>query len=223
MKRFVIAWAGLLVAAAGPALAAERPNVVWIVVDDMSANFGCYGEKLIQTPHVDRLAREGTLFRKAFVTAPVCSPCRSALITGMYQTSIGAHHHRSGRGVEKIKLPAPVEPVPLLFQRAGYFTCIGDGLLDDAKNALGKTDYNFEWPAKMYDGADWAARNGDQPFFMQVQLAGGKLRGATPQAAKRTAKRAAKLFGAATDPAAVTLPPSYPRDPVILEDWAAYL
>ncbi|MFM7130496.1 MAG: sulfatase-like hydrolase/transferase, partial [bacterium] len=74
---------------------APRPNILWFVVDDMSANFSCYGEKLIETPAVDRLAREGTRFANAFVTAPVCSPCRSALITGMYQTSIGAHHHRS--------------------------------------------------------------------------------------------------------------------------------
>src|SRR5574341_1494589 len=84
---------------------AARPNIVWFVVDDMSANFSCYGEKLIQTPHVDRLAREGTRFTHAFTTAPVCSPSRSALITGMYQTSIGAHHHRSGRGTLKIELP----------------------------------------------------------------------------------------------------------------------
>src|SRR5688500_11189032 len=94
----------------------------------MSANFSCYGERTIESPHVDRLAREGTRFAQAHVTAPVCSPCRSALITGMYQTSIGAHHHRSGRGARKIQLPAGVEPMPALFQRAGYYTCIGDGL-----------------------------------------------------------------------------------------------
>ena len=88
----------------GPGQAA-RPNVVWFVVDDMSANFSCYGEKLIETPNVDRMAREGTRFSRAFVTAPVCSPSRSALITGMYQTSIGAHNHRSGRGELKIRLP----------------------------------------------------------------------------------------------------------------------
>jgi arylsulfatase A-like enzyme len=128
----------------------------------MSANFSCYGEKLIQTPHVDRLAREGTRFTHAYITAPVCSPCRSALITGMYQTSIGAHHHRSGRGVEKIHLPDGVTPLPILLQKAGYYTCIGDGLLADVRpvrkgratksEALGKTDYNFEWDANMYNG-----------------------------------------------------------------------
>ena len=51
---------------------AEKPNILWIVVDDMSANFSCYGEKTIETPNLDRLAREGTRFSKAFTTAPVC-------------------------------------------------------------------------------------------------------------------------------------------------------
>ena len=80
------------------AIAADRPNILWFIVDDMSANFGSYGETTIATPHVDRLTKEGIRFSRAYVTAPVCSPCRSALVTGMYQTTIGAHHHRSGRG-----------------------------------------------------------------------------------------------------------------------------
>ncbi|NCW44994.1 MAG: hypothetical protein EBV77_05830, partial [Gemmatimonadaceae bacterium] len=110
------------------AVAADRPNILWFVVDDMSANFSCYGEKAVATPNVDRLAREGIRFSRAYVTAPVCSPCRSALVTGMYQTTIGAHHHRSGRGELKINLPPEVTPTPKLFQQAGYFTCIGSGL-----------------------------------------------------------------------------------------------
>ena len=84
-----------------------RPNIVWIIPDDMSANFSCYGETAIQTPHVDALARRGMKFTRAFVTAPVCSTCRSAFITGMYQTSIGAHHHRSGRG-DQARVVEPV-------------------------------------------------------------------------------------------------------------------
>jgi arylsulfatase A-like enzyme len=224
---------GLLLALtiAGSALAAARPNILWIVLDDASAHFSCYGETTIQTPHVDRLAREGTRFTRAFVTAPVCSPCRSALITGCYQTSIGAHQHRSGRGVEKIRLPEGVRPVPELFQEAGYYTCIGSGLPGESRagkqaragGQLGKTDYNFEWNPKMFDGADWAGRKPGQPFFMQAQLAGGKLRGGSDATAQRLAERAKSELGDATDPAKVTLPPYYPRDPVLLRDWAAYL
>jgi arylsulfatase A-like enzyme len=195
---------------------AARPNIVWIFVDDMSANFSCYGERTVQTPHVDRLAAEGIRFSRAFVTCPVCSPCRSALITGMFQTSIGAHHHRSGRGVEKIHLPSGVEPVPALFQKAGYYTCIGDPRARGG--ALGKTDYNFEWDKAIYDGTDWSGRKPGQPFFMQVQLPGGKLRGG---AAFR--QRVQKELGGVTRPEDVVLPPYYPRDPVILQDWADYL
>ena len=228
MKRFTLL---ALALCAVTASAAERPNVLWFIVDDMSANFSCYGEKTIETPNVDRLAREGTRFAHAFVSAPVCSPCRSALITGMYQTSIGAHHHRSGRGEMKIELPEGVTPVPVLFQKAGYFTCIGSGLPGEGRgkgkkakgDGFGKTDYNFEWDAKIYDSPDWAGRKSGQPFFMQVQLAGGKLRGGTSQNAQALQKRAAAELGSATKPEDVTLPPYYPRDPVLLEDWAAYL
>ena len=232
MIRFALLFAVLGAGfAAAPLTAAEQPNIVWFIVDDMSANFSCYGEKLIETPHVDRLAREGTLFRNAFVTAPVCSPCRSALITGMYQTAIGAHHHRSGRGELKIHLAEGVEPIPVLFQKAGYYTCIGSGLpqvtragkKSKGEQRLGKTDYNFEWDEKMYDGSDWSGRKPDQPFFMQVQLAGGKLRGGTDASARQLSERALRAFGSAVKPEDVTLPPYYPRDPVLLRDWAAYL
>lgn len=213
----------LFVAFAGIGSADARPNILWFVVDDMSANFSCYGEKRIQTPHVDRLAAQGVRFANAFVTAPVCSPCRSAFITGCYQTSIGAHQHRSGRGVERIHLPQGVKPIPELFQQAGYFTCIGDGLADKGKGQLGKTDYNFEWDPAMYHSHDWSSRQPGQPFFMQVQLQGGKLRGGTEESAKKLLDRAATELGTATDPDAVSLPPYYPRHPVLLRDWAAYL
>ena len=212
------------------AQAVERPNILWIVVDDMSANFSCYGEKTIQTPHVDRLAKDGLRFTRAYATSPVCSTFRSAMITGMYQNSIGAHHHRSGRGKHRIKLPDGVRPIPAIFQEAGYYTCIGSGLPDkDASGNVtktvrkGKTDYNFDWDPKIYDSHDWSGRKKDQPFFMQVQLHGGKIRGASAAKYEGTERRMASEFGGATDPNNVELPPYYPRDPVLLRDWATYL
>ncbi len=207
----------LAMAASLPVCAEEaRPNIVWIIVDDMSANFSCYGETTIKTPNVDRLAREGTLFRNAFVTAPVCSPSRSALITGMYQTTIGAQNHRSGRGEIKVHLPEGVEPIPARLKRAGYYTAIGGPLA--TKQQLGKTDYNFEWDPSIYDGNDWSGRKPGQPFFMQVQLHGGKNR-----EAKTWPATVRRELGAPTSPESVRLPAYYPRDPVILDDWAAYL
>lgn len=216
--------------AAAPPQAEPRPNVIWFVVDDMSANFSCYGESAITTPHVDRLAAEGTRFSHAFVTAPVCSSSRSALITGCYQTTIGAHHHRSGRGQHRLALPEGIEPLPAMMQEAGFFTCIGSGLpridhrgLPVKKDRKGKTDYNFDWDEAIYDSNDWAGRKAGQPFFMQVQLHGGKLRGENAASSESLRKRATEAFGAAVDPDKVTLPPHYPREPVLLEDWAAYL
>ncbi|MCP4885239.1 MAG: sulfatase [Planctomycetaceae bacterium] len=215
------------------AFAGERPNVVWFVVDDMSANFSCYGEQTIQTPHVDQLAREGLRFTRAYATSPVCSTFRSALITGMYQTTIGAHHHRSGRGEHRITLPDGVRPVPSLFQDAGYYTCIGSGLQDldnrsqpfssRTRNRLGKTDYNFDWDRSIYDSHDWSGRKKGQPFFMQVQLHGGKLRGASAAQYDKFDKHVEGVFGKVTTPDSVTLPPYYPRDPALLKDWSTYL
>ncbi len=75
----------------------------------------------------------------------------------------------------------------------------------------------------MYDAEDWSGRKAGQPFFMKVQLPGGKLRGGTDESARRLLARAKQEFGNSTDPDAVTLPPYYPRDPILLRDWAAYL
>lgn len=212
---------------------ADRPNILWFVVDDMSANFSCYGETTIQTPHVDQLAKEGLKFTRAYATAPVCSPFRSALITGMYQTSIGAHHHRSGQGEHRVVLPEGVQPLPAIFQQAGYFTCMGSGLPDfdyktkpippNTKGRLGKTDYNFDWKRNIYDSHDWADCAADQPFFMQVQLHGGKLRGASEASYQAFDKQVGTFFAKITQPNSVTLPPYYPRDSVLLKDWSTYL
>ncbi|MCB1121831.1 MAG: sulfatase [Verrucomicrobiae bacterium] len=203
-------------------LGASRPNILWIIIDDMSPNLSCYGETLIETPHVDQLAKEGVMFSKAFVTAPVCSTNRSAFITGMYQTSIGTHMHRSGRGKLKIYLPEGIRPIPELFQEAGYYTAI-TGWPNKARGSGGKTDYNFEWDEAMYDGHDWSDRKEGQPFFAQVQLPGGKHRGGTLAQSRKFVETVVDLFGNKTDPAKVKLPPYYPDDPVLREDWAAYL
>ena len=72
-----------------------RPNILWITCEDMGPHLGSYGNTTVQTPHLDQLARDGIRFTNAFATAGVCAPSRSAIITGMYQQSIGAQHMRT--------------------------------------------------------------------------------------------------------------------------------
>ena len=192
-----------------------RPNIIWIIVEDMSCDFGYQGQPLVHTPHVDRLAKEGVPFSNAYVSSPVCSPSRSALITGMYQTSIGVEHHYTGRGTIKHHLPAHVRLIPELFKQAGYYTCN----TNQGFKAFGKTDYDFEYDNDaLYDAPDWSGRKQGQPFFAQIQLRGGKLRNVPGWYAQVEAD-----LNDLVTADQVSLPPYYPDDPVFREDWAQYL
>src|SRR5262245_50841560 len=115
-----------------PEAPASRPNIVWIVADDMSHEVGVYGDPLARTPNLDHLAAEGTRYTNAFATAGVCAPSRAALITGMYATSIGAHHMRSLDGGYQPVPPPDVKTFTEHLRRAGYWT-----------SSSGKTDYQF--------------------------------------------------------------------------------
>ena len=90
----------------------SRPNILWITCEDMSPRLGCYGDKTVPTPNIDRLAHEGVLYTNAFATTAVCGPSRHALITGMYPTSTYALHMRNRArtsALKEIKDPATRE------------------------------------------------------------------------------------------------------------------
>lgn len=222
MKHLVLL---VLLAFALPAGAVERPNIVWILVDDMSPNFSCYGETTIRTPNLDRLAAEGTRFARAFVTGPICSISRSALLTGCYQTAINCQNHRSGSARFPIRLPAGMKTVPQLLKEAGYHTSnlsFEEFLRTNGTVRIAKTDYNFVWDrAATYDTTHWAERRSGQPFFVQVQLNGGKNRGQRP--GPQWPARALATLGSLTPTNAVKLPPYLPEDETIRADWAQYL
>lgn len=221
MKTNIAILCFLLFAQVQAVFADERPNVLWIYLEDVSGWFGCYGETLIETPNIDALAKSGTRFDRFYTPAGVCSTTRSAIVTGMMQTSIGAHNHRSCRPnfrgksmgeYDKNVLPSHVVPLPMRFRQAGYWTF----------NEGGKDDYNFEYdlaefydfvpkkrrgwgPAELVAGNCWRGKKPDQPFFGQVQLGGGKL-------GKRAPKR--------VDRAAVKVPPYYPDVAEVREEIA---
>ncbi|MDA7893799.1 sulfatase-like hydrolase/transferase, partial [bacterium] len=114
----------------------SRPNILWLFAEDTSPWMGCYGDPINQglTPNIDSLASRGILFSRAFVPAPVCSACRSALMGGQNQIRFNAHEHRSSRGPAKLYLPDRMKLLPELVKESGYFTF-----------NLGKSDYNFVW------------------------------------------------------------------------------
>ena len=189
-------------AAAAPALirarsgsAVDRPNVLWIIGEDLGPMLGCYGYPLVKTPNLDRLAAEGVRFTCAHTTGPVCSASRSAFNTGLYQTSIGAHHHRSHRK-DGYQLPAGVRLVSDRFREAGYFTAnvieIAPGV-----RGTGKTDFNFSAP-RPFDGKHWRERRAGQPFYAQVNFQATHKGPAFVEARKQK-----ELI----DPAKVALPP----------------
>ena len=211
-RREFLAAAALTAVSSGCSAPSAPRNVVWIIADDLSPDLACYGSSEVSTPNIDRLAKEGARFTNAYVTCPVCSPSRSALITGMYQTSIGAHAHRSHRD-DGFELPAPVRLITDYFREAGYYT------VNDHESGLGgrnKTDFNFTH-GKPFDGRDWREREPGEPFYAQVNIF-EPHRGRPPDPWSFT-----EGIENPTDPERVQPPAYYPQDQISKRDWAGYL
>jgi arylsulfatase A-like enzyme len=162
----------------------------------------------VATPHLDRLAAGGVRYARFFTTAPVCSPSRSAFMTGMYQTTIGAHNHRSHRD-DGYPLPEGVRVLTDWLRDAGYFTAnLRELPAELGFRGSGKTDWNFTYEGQPFDSDKWSDLKTHQPFFAQINFQETHRTFRAPQHA---------------DPAAVDIPPYYPDHPVTREDWAKYL
>jgi len=133
------------------------PNIVWITAEDISPMLGCYGDEYARTPNLDQLAKEGARFTNAFSNAPVCSPARATLVTGVYATTLGSQHLRS-----EIDKPNFVEGFPKFLREAGYYCTNND-----------KEDYNFA-DSTIWDEsskkAHWKNRPDGKPFFSVFNL-----------------------------------------------------
>jgi arylsulfatase A-like enzyme len=190
------------------ACGADRPNILWLTAEDFGPELASYGTSQVSSPHLDRLAAEGVRYTRAYTTAPVCSASRSAFMTGMYQTTIGAHNHRSHRD-DGYTLPDGVRVITGWLRDAGYFTAnIRQLPANFGFKGTGKTDWNFSVTEKPFDSDDWADLKSHQPFFAQINFQETHRKfHAPPQA----------------DPAQVEIPPYYPDHPVTRQDWAQYL
>ncbi len=189
-----------------PLLAADRPNIVWISIEDTGQEVAPY-DRLAVTPNIARLAREGVTFLNAFSHSPVCAPTRSGIITGMYPSSMGTQHMRSD-----MVPPAYVKAFPEYLRRQGYYT---------TNNS--KTDYNFPSPTTAWDEssrtAHWKSRpDRDQPFFAVFNLNTTHESRIRRQYEARIDDDANKIH----DAQRLILPPYYPDTPKMREAWAAY-
>ncbi|MEN6427710.1 MAG: sulfatase-like hydrolase/transferase [Phycisphaerales bacterium] len=187
-----------------------RPNILWITCEDISPYLGCYGDPLATTPNLNRLAGRSILYTNAYATAPVCSPSRSCLITGVYATSLGTQHLRS-----EIAIPRRIEPFPKLLRAAGYY----------CSNNF-KEDYNFRDPAIWDDSsqtAHWRKRSAGQPFFSVFNLMTTHQSQINGSDEEFEAKYRSKLAPEERhDPRKMILPPYYPDTPTIRKMWARY-
>ena len=181
------------------------PNILWITVEDISPNLGCYGDPLAHTPTLDALASKGFLYNNAIANAPVCAPARNAIITGMYPSSLGTLHMRSFSSSMKStgRIPKEVKLYPEILRNAGYY-CTNNS----------KEDYNFDLKREIWDEssktAHWKNRpDKDTPFFSVFNLI------LTHESCINDKEKHERLTQELpqhlrTDPAKIVVPPYYP-------------
>ena len=192
----------------------QRPNILWVCAEDLSPNLGSYGDAFAFTPNLDRFAGQSLRFTNVFTTAPVCAPSRSAIITGMYATSMGTMHMRTGGDapyhpenlIAYQAVPPPdVKCFSEYLRAAGYY-CVNNR----------KTDYQFGLPFTAWDEssseAHWRKRPPGKPFFAVFNL------GETHESSNWEQEGESLSH----DPAKVTIPPYYPDTPKVRRNLARY-
>ena len=148
----------------------KRPNILWLVTEDMGAYIPPFGDTTVATPNLSKLANEGVIYPNLYSTSGVCAPSRAAIATGMYPSSIGANHMRTNSYTKERGLPAyeavppsEVKMISELLRKEGYY-CTNNY----------KTDYQFKAPVTAWDEsspyAHWRNRNDNQPFFSVINF-----------------------------------------------------
>jgi len=196
----------------------SHPNIIWLMAEDMGMDLQCNGMAGVKTPNLNRLAKEGAIYNRAYCSNPICSPNRSAMMVGVHQTIINAHHHRSNRD---LPLKAPFKPITSFLRDAGYTCLLGNSLV--MQNGR-KTDCNFKHDAiGPYDGVENFGlfdktddfQPQDQPFFNQIQMK------VTHRGDWWNDVREKSTHPVSVDD--IELPPYLADTPEIRYDWACYL
>ncbi len=179
---------------------APRPNILWISCEDTSPWFGFCGEKYARTPNLDALAQRGVYYSNAFVTAPVCAPCRYGIITGTYATSYGTQRLRS-----QFAVPDTIKGFPTYLRQAGYYC--SNNVKTDYNTSAEKRIIAESWDESS-NKAHYRNRKPGQPFFAVFNLMEthqSKVFESTPAPNLDPSER--------HDPATAPVPPYYPDTP----------
>lgn len=203
----------VLLPCANVAMAKEKPlNIICLVCEDISPYIGCYGDKVAETPNIDRLATEGVRYSDFYTTMGVSSPSRAALITGMYPSAIGANQMRNmgdqrylpeGITPYEVILPEGVKCYTEYLRKEGYYCTNNE-----------KTDYQFNAPLTAWDEcgktAHWKHAPEGRPFLSIFNL------GVTHES--QVWARSKEVL--TIDPQKVNVPPYYPDNAIVREDIA---
>jgi arylsulfatase A-like enzyme len=139
LKRLALTWLALLALAAHGG--EQRPNLVFILADDLRWNtLGCMGDTIVQTPNVDRLAAQGTLFRNCFATTSICCVSRASILTGQYERRHGIPNFSKGLSPQQWS-----QTYPALLRQAGYRTGFIGKFGVGGKNAIAAKASEFDF------------------------------------------------------------------------------
>ncbi|WP_186776465.1 sulfatase family protein [Rubripirellula reticaptiva] len=202
---------------------AKRPNILWIVGENLKLDLGCYGAANVKTPALDALAEKGVRYTHVFSTSPVCAPSRSAFFVGMYQTTTDTHNMRSHRS-DGYRLPEGVRPITHRLKDVGYFTA-NIATLGGQQVGSGKLDLNFVEEGKLYDTSKWEDLQGNEPFFAQINTLEAEYDIYDRQTWKqpRVEWKGEQTHEQIATVDNVNPPPYYPDHPLVRKEWARYL
>ncbi|NQX88863.1 MAG: sulfatase [Halioglobus sp.] len=214
-------------------LSADRPNILLLMAEDMSARVGAFGDVVAITPRLDALAGEGVRYTGVFSTAGVCAPSRAAHILGMHQIATGTQHMRSGsysEGAYYSVPPVQVKAYPELLRAAGYYTYTDAKLDYQFSGALAGSGPSTIWDEEWAGATSWRQRAPGQPFFGFINFAvtheSGIFRplGSWPESPTHFVMQLMRwwqLKGSVDEvvhPHDVVLPPYYPDTPIVRAD-----